>query len=72
MIGERPSQAGTPRVVSPRAASPAENPSSSSEIPLNELDRPQHMQGNGVPGHDANGSVVKRKQPNGGVDESGG
>lgn len=59
VVGERASQAGTPHVVSPRAASPASTPSSPNNIPLNNLDRPQPIQENGMAGHDANGSIVK-------------
>ena len=72
VIGERGSQAGTPHIVSPRAASPASTLRSPNNIPLDDLDRPRPTQENGVAGHDANGSIVKRNLANGGVDESGG
>lgn len=70
VIGERASQAGTPHVVSPRAASPAQSASPPNDIPLNNLDRPQPNQENGAAVPDANGSIIERTLANGAVDKS--
>ena len=72
VIGERNSEAGTPHVVSPRAASPSPAPSSPSDIPLDDIDHPQIPQGNDALGYHANGSIVKETGANGGVTTSSG
>ncbi len=65
VIRGRASQAGTPQVVSPRATSPAESPSSPNSTPLNNLEHSQISQRNRLPVDEANGSIVKRTLTNG-------
>ncbi|KAI9877274.1 MAG: hypothetical protein M1830_004357 [Pleopsidium flavum] len=71
VIRERASQAGTPQIVSPQAASPAGSSGSPNNTPSDNLELSHISQRNRLPVDQANGSTIKRTLTNGDVKNPG-